>query len=69
MDEKTMKSCDRMCRYCYNASGKCPSEMCFDGTDFLVPSFELKERLEMFACSIQRTVRTYEDEKNAEIFH
>lgn len=56
-----MQTCDRMCRYCNNASGECPTTMAFTGTDFLVPSSELKQRLDSFASAIQSAVNPREN--------
>ena len=57
-----MQSCDRMCRYCNNASGECPTGTAFTGTDFLAPSSKLKQKLDSFASSIQSTVNPSRDD-------
>ena len=59
-DESTVQSCDRMCRYCNNASGKCPAS-CTTDADFLMSSAELKQRLGSFASSIQNAVTPNKD--------
>lgn len=56
MVKQMVKQCDRMCRYCNNASGECPTEAAFTGTDFLMSASKLKQELESFASSIQSAV-------------
>lgn len=57
-----IQSCDRMCRYCNNASGECPAKTALTGTDFLVPAYELKQRLDSFASAIQAAVNPQKDD-------
>lgn len=61
MMKQIIQSCDRMCRYCNNASGDCPAEAAFTGTDFLMSSSKLKQELESFASSIQSAVNPSKD--------